>query len=162
MKDLLTQAMKSAIDQELAKYPADRRRSASLASIRIVQDLGAGWVNDEQLEAIAEYLQIPAVEVYEVATFYTMCKRDPIGKYHISICTNVSCMLNEAEGIVDHLKKRLSLGFGETSKDGKFSLEEVECLGSCTTAPMCQINKAYYEKLTCEKVDAILDELSEQ
>jgi len=162
MNDVLTKEMKESIDYELSKFPDHQKRSASLSSIRIVQDCGDGSVTNEQLEAIADYLEIPHVAMFEVATFYSMCKREPIGKYNIGICTNVSCMLNNSHGIVEHMKKRLDIGFGETTKDGKFTLEEVECLGSCTTAPMCQINKDYYERLTPEKVDTILDELSEK
>lgn len=157
--EILSAAMLVEIDKELAKYPADKRKSASLAAIRIVQDMGKGWVTDEELAAIAEYLGIPAIDIYEVATFYTMCKREPIGKHHIGVCTNVPCMLNGSKEIAEHLKKKLGIGFGETSADGKYSLEEVECLGACVNAPVCQIGKRYHECLTPEKIDEILGEL---
>lgn len=156
---MLTEKMLAEIDQELAKFPPDKRRSAALMAIRIVQDLGNGSVTTEQLEAIADYLGEPHIVIFEVATFYTMCKREPVGRHHIGICTNVACMLNGAEEIAAHLKKRLNVDYNQVTQNGKFSLEEVECMGACVNAPMCQIGKKYYEHLTPEKIDEILDEL---
>lgn len=157
-KSILTQEMLTQIDHELTKFPSDQRKSASLMAIRIVQDLGNGSVTDEQLNAIADYLGVPHIALYEVATFYTMCKREKVGKHNIAVCTNVSCMINGAEEIVNHLEKKLNIKFGEVTADGKFSLEEVECMGACINAPMCQIGKKYYERLTEEKIDQILKE----
>jgi len=157
--ELLTPEMKVAIDKELAKFPHNQKRSASLSALRIVQEMGNGWVSTEQMDAIARYLDLPSVAIYEVATFYTMCKREPVGRYNINICTNLSCSLCNCSKIVDHLKNRLQIDFNETTPDGKFTLEEVECLGACVAAPVMQIGDNYYEKLTPEKVDQILDEL---
>src|SRR3990167_684381 len=158
-EQVLTEAMRCEIDKALTKFPADRKRSAALLTIHIVQDLGAGGVSQEQLDAIADYLGESRVAIYEVATFYTMCKRDPTGRYNISVCTNLPCQLCGVDKIVEHLQKRLKINFGETTADGKFSLEEAECLGACVNAPMCQIGKKYYENLTPEKIDQLLAEL---
>lgn len=158
-KQRLTSEMRAAIDHELAKFPADKKASAVLAAIRIVQDGGNNSVTTEQLDAIAVYLDMPAIAVYEVATFYTMCKREPIGKHLIGVCTNISCKLNGADALARHLEKRLNIKLGETTPDGYISLEEVECLGACVNAPVCQIGKEYYEHLTPEKIDKLLGEL---
>lgn len=157
--ELITREMYQAIDKELAKFPADRKRSASLSALRIVQEMGTGHVTTEQMDAIADYLDLPPVAIYEVATFYTMCKQEPMGKYTISVCTNLSCSLCDSQKIVDHLRNKLNIDFDQTTKDGKFSLEEVECLGACIAAPMFQIGDNYYEHLTPEKVDEILENL---
>ena len=158
-ESILTEKMRAEIDKEIAKFPSDKKRSAALMAIRIVQDLGNGSITTEQLEAIADYLDEPPIAIYEVATFYTMCKREPVGRHHIGICTNISCQLNGAEEIASHLKTRLNVDYDQVTPNGKFSLEEVECMGACVNAPMCQIGKKYYEYLTPEKIDEILDEL---
>ena len=158
-ENILTPEMQREIDLALTKFPADRKRSAALLAIHIVQDLGEGWVSEAQLDAIADYLEQPRAVIYEVATFYTMCKREPVGRYNIGVCTNLPCQLCGVEKIVVHLKKRLKINFGETTADGLFSLEEVECLGACVNAPVFQLNKKYYEGLTPDKIDQILDEL---
>ncbi len=160
-KDVLTPEMREQITKLLTRFPEDRKRSAALMAIHIVQDLGEGWVSEAQLDAIAEILEQPPIALYEVATFYTMCKRKPQGKHLISICTNLPCQLSGCEEIVMQFKKRLGIDFGETTPDGKFTLEEVECLGACVNAPMCSVGKKYVEHLTPEKVDEILAELQE-
>jgi len=159
---VLTPEMRQAIDVEVAKFPTERKRSASLSALRIVQEMGTGHVTTEQMDAIADYLDLPPIAVYEVATFYTMCKLSPTGKHNICVCTNLSCSLSGASKIVEHLKKRLNIDFGETTQDGKFALEEVECLGACVAPPVLQIRDRYYENLTPEKVDEILAELESQ
>jgi NADH-quinone oxidoreductase subunit E len=111
------------------------------------------------MDQVADYLDLPPIAVYEVATFYSMYELKPVGRHKICVCTNVSCLVCGSDGIVDHLKQRLGIGFGETTADGKFSLKEVECLGACGGAPMMQIGKQYYENLTPELVDSILDGL---
>jgi NADH-quinone oxidoreductase subunit E len=161
-KKVLTDEMIAAIDIELAKFPADRKRSASLSALRIVQELGEGWVSESQMDAIADCLSLPPIAIYEVASFYTMCQRSPVGRYNICVCTNLSCSLRHSQEMVDHLQKRLNIGFGETTPDGQFSLEEVECLGACIAAPVMQIGKKYHERLTPEKIDRILDELGSE
>ena len=156
---LLSQAVKEKIDHWLAKYPADKRRSAVIPSLHVVQDANDGWLSDELLAAVAGYLEIPKVWVYEVATFYSMFELKPVGKHKICVCTNISCMLNDSDKIVKHLKNKLGICFGESTDDGKFYLKEVECLAACGEAPMMQVNKTYHGGLTPEKVDAILEEL---
>ena len=108
------------------------------------------------MDEIADILELPRVRVYGVATFYTMYYKEPMGKYVIQVCTNVSCMINDAENIYEHISKKLGIKNGETTKDGKFSLLEVECLGNCGNAPVMQINDKFYERLTIEKVDEII------
>lgn len=159
---LLTDAMKTEIDKEVAKFPEGEQRSAILAAIRIVQEQGKNWISEDELKAVADYLDVPQVYVFEAATFYTMCKQEPVGQYHINICTNVSCMLSGCDKIAQKFKERLQIDYDEVTEDGQFSLEEVECLGSCSTAPVCHIGKAYYENLTPERVDEIIDELKQQ
>jgi NADH-quinone oxidoreductase E subunit len=118
-----------------------------------------GYLTSDAMQEIAGIFELSPNEVYEVASFYTMLYKKPVGKYVIQVCTNISCMLCNAEQIVDHLTKRLGIKFGETSPDKKYTLVEVECLGSCGTSPVVQINEDYYEDLTPEKLDRILDSL---
>ena len=152
--------MKQQIDREAKKFPEHQRQSTSLMAIRIVQDEGEGWVTTEQLDANADYLGMPRPAIYEVATFYTMCKRQPVAKHTFSVCTNVPCQLAGAEEIVQYLMQRLGVSsFNEMTKDKRFAVEEAECLGACTKAPMCQIGKRYYECLTKERIDQIIQEL---
>lgn len=156
---LLAAASRQEIDTWVAKYPAEQKQSAVMAALRIVQDANGGWLTNDLMDAVAEYLDMPPISVYEVATFYSMYELKPVGRHKICVCTNVSCMLCGSEEIVRHLKQRLGVGLGETTPDGKVTLKEVECLGACAGAPMFQIGKVYYENLTPEKIDAILDGL---
>jgi NADH-quinone oxidoreductase subunit E len=149
------------IDQWLTKFPADRQRSGVLYALRLVQKHNGGWLSVELMDAVADYLALPKIAVYEVVSFYSMYERQPVGKNKIAVCTSISCMLNGCEEILEHLENRLGTKRGESTKDGKFYLKEVECLAACVGAPMLQVNdKQYYENLTLEKVDAIIDELS--
>lgn len=148
------------IEHWLAKFPADQRRSACIAALLIVQEQNDGWLSDAAMKAVADYLQIPEIEVYEVATFYDMYELKPVGKHTLKICTNVSCMLRGADELVECAKKRLGVGLGETSKNGKITLQESQCLACCGGAPMCQVdNKAYHENLTEESLLALIDQL---
>ena len=144
------------IKKTLGKYP--NKRSASMDALRIAQK-DCGYLTEDILKQVALILNIPKIQLNEVATFYTMYNKKPVGKYHIQVCTNVSCSLLGAEHIVEFLSKRLGIKKGETTSDKKFSLSEVECLGSCGTAPMMQINDDYYENLTEDKIEEILKEL---
>lgn len=156
----LSQETKQHIDHWLTKYPADQRRSAVVASLLAVQEQNGGHLTEEAMNAVADYLQIPHIEAYEVATFYDMYNLKPIGKNKIAVCTNISCMLRGSDEIVDHLEKRLNIKMGETTPDGKFTLCEVECMAACVGAPMCQVNdKEYIENLTQNKIDALLEKL---
>jgi NADH-quinone oxidoreductase subunit E len=144
------------IDKELTKYPADRRQSAVMSALRIAQD-ELGWLSKDTIAFVAQYLGIPDIAALEVATFYNMYELEPVGQHKITVCTNISCMLRGSDEIVEHLEKRLGIGFNETTADGKFTLKEGECMGTCGGAPLFHINnKRMCEFLTPEKVDDIL------
>ncbi len=157
--DLFDAEIRAEIDAWIAKYPPDWKQGACMAALRIVQDANGGYLNNALMDKVAAYLDMPPIAVYEVATFYSMYELKPVGRHKICVCTNVSCMLNGCDRIVDHLREKLGIGFGETTEDGRFSLKEVECLGACGGAPMLQIGTKYYENLTPELVDSILDGL---
>jgi NADH-quinone oxidoreductase subunit E len=158
-ESLLDPEARALIDREIAKYPPEWCQSACMAALRIQQELNGGWLTREAMDAVAAYLDMPEIAVYEVASFYSMYDLEPVGRHKICVCTNVPCMVNDSDRIVDHLQKRLGIGVGETTQDGRFTLKEVECLGACGGAPMMQIGKKYYENLTPEIVDSILDGL---
>ena len=156
----LSEHARAEIDKWLAKYPPDRKRSAVLAALREVQHENGGYLTTELLDAVADYLQLPAIAVYEVATFYSMFELRPVGRHSISVCNNISCMLRGGDEILAHIEKKLGIKVGESTPDGKFYLKrEEECLAACASAPMLQIDHVYYENLTPEKVDRILDSL---
>jgi NADH-quinone oxidoreductase subunit E len=159
VNQLFNPEVRADIDRWIAKYPPEWKQSAVMAALRIVQDDNGGWLTTELMNDVAAYLEMPAIAVYEVATFYSMYELKPVGKHKICVCTNVSCMINKADEIVEHLENKLGIGFGEVTEDGRFSLKEVECLGACGGAPMMQIGQQYYENLTPEIVDAILEGL---
>lgn len=147
------------IDYELTKYPADQRQAAVMSALRIVQT-ELNWLSPESISDVAKYLGMPEIAALEVATFYNMYDTEPVGEYKITVCTNISCMLRDSDEIVDHLQKKLGIGFNEVTKDGKFCLKEGECMGACGGAPLMSINNAkMHEFLTTEKVDDILKEL---
>lgn len=156
---ILSAEVRAKIDSWITRYPADQKRSGVMQALMFAQEANNGWLTDELMDAVADYLEMPRIAVYEVASFYTMYNRAPVGKHVIHICTNISCMLNGADDILAHVKNRLQIDFNETTADGKFTLKEAECLAACTAAPMFQIDKHYYEHLNPEKVDAILDKL---
>ncbi|EKD77760.1 MAG: NADH dehydrogenase (ubiquinone), E subunit [uncultured bacterium] len=158
MTFVLSEKTKQHIDHWLKKYPADQRRSAIIASLLTAQEQNNGYLSEKAMNAVADYLQIPRVEAYEVATFYDMYHLKPIGKHKIAVCTNISCMLRGSDEILAHFKKKLGISPGETTSDGKFTLREVECLAACGGAPMCQMNdREYIEHLTIEKIDALIE-----
>ncbi len=156
---ILSDAVIAEIDKCVAKYPAEQKQSAVMGALHLVQDASDGSLTTELMDAVADYLEMPAIAVYEVATFYSMYELKPVGRHKISICTNISCLLCGSDKIVNHLNDKLGIKFGQTTGDGQFTLKEVECLGACGGAPMFQIGKTYYENLTAEKVDQILDSL---
>jgi NADH-quinone oxidoreductase subunit E len=156
---LLSEASRAEIDRWIAKYPPDRKQAAVMAALRIAQDQNGGWLSTDLIEAVAQYLEMPPIAAHEVATFYTMYDLKPVGRHKVCVCTNISCQLNGSSRIMDHLRKKLGVGAGETTPGGKFTLKEVECLGACTGAPMMMVDKTYHENLTPEKVDEILDKL---
>ncbi|SCZ49455.1 NADH-quinone oxidoreductase subunit NuoE [Thiohalomonas denitrificans] len=157
--ELLTSETRAEIDSWIAKYPSDQQQSAVMAALRIAQEQNDGYLTDALIGAIAAYLDMPAVAVYEVATFYSMYELNPVGRHKLSICTNISCMLRGSDEVVEHLEKRLGIKLGETTADGKFTLKEVECLGACVNAPMLQSGREYIENLTPETLDRLLDTL---
>lgn len=156
---LITDASRAEIDTWVAKYPLDQKQSAVMPALRILQDQNGGWLTNDLMDAVAEYLDMPAIAVYEVATFYSMYELKAVGKHKICVCTNISCLLCGSEDVVHHLEEKLGIKMGQTTTDGKFSLKEVECLGACCGAPMMQVGRQYYENLTPAKIDQILDSL---
>jgi NADH-quinone oxidoreductase subunit E len=155
----LSPTVTAEIDKWIAKYPADHKEAAVMAALIIVQKDCGGWLPTEAMDAVADYLDMPKIAVYEVATFYSMYDLEPVGRNKIWVCTNVSCSLCGANKVVDHIQSRLGIGFNETTPDNRVTLKHAECLGACAGAPMMQVNTEYHEKLTPEKIDAILDGL---
>lgn len=150
---------KKLIDKEIAKFPSNQKQSAVMAALAIMQT-ERNWLSKQDITEVAEYLEMPEIAVLEVATFYNMYDLEPVGKYKIAVCTNISCMLRDSDEIVRHLKKKLKIEFNEITKDGRFCLKESECMGSCGGAPLMIINnKSMYENLTVEKIDQIIDKL---
>ena len=148
------------IDHWVAKFPPDRKRSALIQALIAAQEQNRGWLTDELITAVAKYLGLPPVWAYEVASFYSMFETKPVGRNNVAICTNISCWLNGAEGIVRHCEKKFGVKLGESTADGRVYLkQEEECLAACAGAPMMVVNGHYHEKLTAESVDKILDEL---
>ena len=148
------------IDAEVAKFPPERKRSAVLAALREVQHENRGYLTAELMDAVAAYLGLAPMDVYEVASFYSMFETKPVGRHSISVCTNVSCMLRGADDIVAHVERRLGAKLGHSTPDSKFYLKpEEECLAGCCGAPMMQVDHVYHEHLTPERVDQILDAL---
>ncbi len=156
---MLSDKARAEIQQLKARYP--HPNSALLPALALAQE-ETGWLSPEALEEVAEAMGLSPAQVGSVASFYTMFNRRPVGRYLVQVCTNISCSLLGAEHIVEHLKRRLGIEVGQTTSDGLFTLVEVECLGSCGTAPMMQVNDVYYENLTEERVDQILEELRRQ
>jgi NADH-quinone oxidoreductase subunit E len=154
----LSSHLKEEIDHWLVKFPADRKRSAVLAALRAAQHENHGYLTQQQMDAIAAYIGLPPIQVYEVASFYSMFETKPVGRIHISVCTNISCMLCGGEEMLEHVERRLGIKVGESTSDGKFFLKkEEECLAACTGAPMMMVDHVFYENLTPEKIDEILD-----
>jgi NADH-quinone oxidoreductase subunit E len=160
MSDLLSPHARHVIDDWLAKYPADRKQSAVLAALREVQHENGGWLSRELMDAVADYLGMPRIAVYEVASFYSMLETKPVGRHSVSVCTNISCMLRGADDIVAHIERKLGVKTGESTADGRIHLKrEEECLAACCGGPMMMVDHVYHEHLTPEKVTAILDGL---
>jgi NADH-quinone oxidoreductase subunit E len=159
-KSLLSEHTRQEIDHWVAKFPQGRQRSAVLSALRFAQEQNNGFLTPELIEAVAEYLDLPSIQVYEVAAFYSMYELHPCGRHHVSICTNISCMLRGANDLVAHAEKKLGIKLGESTPDGRIFLKrEEECLAACTGAPMMMVDHHFHEWLTPEKVDKILDDL---
>jgi NADH-quinone oxidoreductase subunit E len=156
---MLSDALLKKFDQVISRYPL--KRSAIVPCLLFAQD-EIGYISDEVIEEVARCVDVRTIEVIEVIGYYSMLRRKPPGKYHLQVCTNVSCMVRGGEEILEHCKRRLGIDHKETTPDGLFSLEEVECLGACCGAPAMQVNYDFYEDLTAEKVDALLERLRGQ
>ena len=153
---MISDPLKNKFDQVIARYPV--KRSAIVPLLMFGQD-EIGYVSDELVEEIARRVEVGRIEVIEDIGYYSMLHRRPIGKYNFQVCTNISCLLRGGEEILDHCSKRLGIGHKQTTPDGLFSLEEVECLGACCGAPAMQVNYGYYEDLTAEKIDKLIEQL---
>jgi NADH-quinone oxidoreductase subunit E len=159
MKELSSH-VKVEIDRWIAKYPADQKQSAVLAALREVQHENQGYLTIELMDAVAEYLDMPDIAVYEVGSFYSMLETEKCGRHSISVCTNISCMLNGSDEIMQHIENKLGIKEGESTEDGRYHIkQEEECLAACCGAPMMMVDHIYHENLTPEKVDEILDKL---
>ncbi|MDH3586288.1 MAG: NADH-quinone oxidoreductase subunit NuoE [Gammaproteobacteria bacterium] len=156
----LSEHVREEIEHWKARFPEDRQRSAVIGALHAVQHENDGYLTPELMDAVAEYLELPNIQVYEVATFYSMFQTKPVGRHNVAICTNVSCMLRGAEEIVEHVENKLGVKLGESTEDGRFYLKrEEECLAACCGAPMMMVNHKYYENLNTKQVDDILDGL---
>lgn len=157
---ILSDHTRAEIDAWLQKYPADKKRSAVLAALREAQHQNQGYLTTELMDAVADYLALPKIQVYEVASFYSMFETRPVARHNVAICTNISCMLMGSDSIVDYVEKKLGCKIGESTEDGRIYLKrEEECLAACAAGPMMQVDHVYHEKLTPEKIDEILDNL---
>ena len=156
----LSSHAREEIDELLTHFPADQKKSALLGTLNIVQHENKGFLTDELMHAVAGYLDLSKIEVYEVASFYSMYELKPVARNNVAICTNISCMLMGSQDIVDHVENKLGIKIGESTEDGRIYLKkEEECLAACAGGPMMQVNHVYFENLTPEKVDEILDAL---
>ena len=159
--NLLSAHARVVIDEWLTKYPAEHKQSALLAALREVQHENHGYLTVALMDAVAAYLHLPRIAVYEVASFYSMFETKKVGRHSISVCTNVSCMLRGGEALLAHVENRLGIKVGESTPDGRFYLkQEEECLAACCGAPMLMVDHVYYEHLTPERVDEILARLA--
>ena len=155
---LTTDSLKK-IDREIAKYPPDQKQSAVMSALIIAQD-EKGWLSNETMDFVAKYLGMPPVQVYEVATFYSMYNLKPTGRYKLTLCTNLPCGLQGALAAADHLRGKLGIDFNATTPDGRFTLKEGECFGACAMAPVVLVNnKKMHDYMTNEKLDQLLESL---
>jgi len=155
---MFNQEIINKINELCSRYPEGKQKSALIPVLHLIQETGNLSLTIEQMDAVAAILQITPIEVYEVATFYTMFHLKPVGKYVLEVCQTGPCMLNGSDQIIDYIKQKLNIENGETTTDGIFTLKTVECLGACGYAPMMQLGKHYKEFLTPEKIDTILDD----
>ena len=157
----LSAHVREQLDRWVAKFPPDRKRSAVIAALHAAQHENHGFLTPAIMDAVAAYLELPNIQVYEIATFYSMFETRPVGRHHVSICTNISCMLRGSQEIVDYVEKKLGIKTGESTPDGRSFLKcEEECLAACTGAPMMMVDHVFHENLTPESIDAILDGLT--
>ena len=156
----LSAHVREEIDKWTERFPEERKRSAVIGALHAAQHENDGYLTPQLMDAVAAYLELPPIQVYEVATFYSMFETKPVGRHSVSICTNVSCMLRGAEDLVEHVEKKLGISLGESTVDGRIYLKrEEECLAACCGAPMMMVDHVYHENLTPERIDEILDGL---
>lgn len=157
----LSTHVREEIDRWVAKFPPEHKRSAVISALHAAQHANNGFLNTEIMDAVASYLGLAPIQVYEVATFYSMFETKPVGRHHVSVCTNISCMLRGSAEVVDHVEKKLGIKTGESTPDGRIYLKcEEECLAACTGAPMMMVDHIFHENLNPEKIDKILDDLT--
>ncbi|MFM7510902.1 MAG: NADH-quinone oxidoreductase subunit NuoE [Bacteroidota bacterium] len=157
MKLSFTSEQLQEVQRLISRYPEGREKSALIPILHLAQDTFGGWLSTEVMDYVASLLQLKPIEVYEVASFYSMFNLSPVGKHLLEVCQTGPCMLNGSDSIVDYIYERLGIGPGETTKDGQFTLKTVECLGACGYAPMLQLGEHYKEHLTKEKIDALIE-----
>jgi NADH-quinone oxidoreductase subunit E len=158
MKMKFSEEKLNKVKEIIARYPEGKQKSALIPLLHMAQDENGGWLDVPAMDYVAELLQLLPIEVYEVATFYSMYNLKPVGKYVFEVCRTGPCMVNGSDDIIEYIKEKLSIKEGETTADGLFTLKPAECLGACGYAPMMQLGKTYREHLTKEKVDAIIEE----
>ncbi|MBK1702177.1 NADH-quinone oxidoreductase subunit NuoE [Thiococcus pfennigii] len=156
---LFTPEIRAAIDRAIAQYPPEWRQSAVMPALTLVQEHSGGWLSRELMDDVAAYLDMPAIAVYEVASFYSMYDLEPVGRHKVCVCNSVSCMLNGSEDLIGHVTDKYGVRPGETTPDGRFTLKEVECLGACRHAPAVLVGKTYHECLTPQALDRLIEDL---
>ena len=162
-KFIINEELGELINNVVKKFPSDKKRSAVIESLLILQHHNNGYVTKNIIKALSDYLSVSEIDIYEVATFYTMINIDPVGRNVISVCNNISCMLRGSDEILSHIEDKLKIKVGESTKDNKFYLkDEIECLAACNGGPMMQVNHKNYENLTLEKVDEILESVNDK
>jgi NADH-quinone oxidoreductase subunit E len=152
----LTASMILEIDECVKKFSKNRKQSTIIEVLHIVQKYNDGWLSLELLDAVADYLKLPRINVYEIATFYNMFEPKPVGKYKICVCSNLSCMLCGSKVVFNHLRNKLNINLGEITQDGKFSLQEIECMAECDKSPVISVNNQQYTNVTTKNIDDIL------
>ena len=162
-KFIINEELGELINNVVKKFPSDKKRSAVIESLLILQHHNNGYVTKNIIKALSDYLSVSEIDIYEVATFYTMINIDHVGRNVISVCNNISCMLRGSDEILSHIEDKLKIKVGESTKDNKFYLkDEIECLAACNGGPMMQVNHKNYENLTLEKVDEILESVNDK
>jgi NADH-quinone oxidoreductase subunit E len=156
---LFTPGLRAQIEGWCAKYPPEWRQSAVIPALHILQADNGGWLAQQQLDDLALYLGIPAMAVYEVASFYSMFDLQPVGRHKVCVCNSISCLLGGSEGLMHHIEEKYGVGPGETTPDGKFTFKEVECLGACRDAPAVLVGRTYHEKVSPAALDKLIDDL---
>ena len=160
MIDLLSDHTCGEIDHWVTRFPPEHKRSAVLQALNAAQHQNRGFLTTDLMDAVAEYLELPPIHVYEVASFYSMYETKPVARHNVAICTNISCLLMDSDSIVEHIENKLGIKIGESTEDGRIYLKcEEECLAACSGGPMMQVDHVYHENLTTEMVDEILDAL---